>query len=391
MKVWPCLLSLAFLVSACQLSAVTGAPEARRSPSVRPAALQSSAPTLGALSPAAAEGAVTAAHKTLLVAAIHNALGATRASRVSSTLNDASGVIGNNGSSLISDNGLGLISDNGLGYAVQQADARLVDYTSETNDLVYSFRYLQSGISAKDGVMKIYDKALYHSLGEAGREQALLDHFVWDDVALELGFKGAGTLAIAFPMRKVSSKRLPFAGSMTTRRICRIMGTTASDLDTIGWQYDFDLDISLLAGEKDSASFKAVAGEKDIVSVPTSDGAVQTLPVRLDVTGKNATGTYTGTAEYAQHRANFIHTTTDGAETKIGFFNPPDGKNRLEVECVDARLKVLAEFEADKGGSGKVLSLAEGESEQVATLKYDVEGVATITFEDGTELKARLF
>lgn len=396
MKVWPSLLSLAFLLSACQLPAATGSPDVRRSPSVRPAALK---PPATVTTAATAQGAVTAASKKLLVSAIHNALGATRASRLSSTLNETSGVIGNNGGNIVSDNGLGLISnngggivsDNGLGYAVLQ-DGRLVSYTSETNDLVYFFTYTREGMSAKNGTMKIYEKKGYKSLPEAEREQALLDHFVWDDVSLDIGYKGAGTLAIAFPMRKVTSKRLPFVDGMTTRRIVRLNGLSENDLTTIGWQYDFALDIALLGGEKDKAQFTASAGEKDLIESPTSDGGIQSLPVRLDVTGKNATGTYTGSSEYAKHHATFIHTTTEGgAVTRIDFYNPPEGKNRMEVECVDAKLKVLAELDADNGGTGEVLSLAEPTPKRVATLKYDAEGLATITFEDGSELKARLF
>jgi hypothetical protein len=397
MKVWHSFLSLAFLLSACQLPAVTGSPDVRRSPAVRPAATKSPGT---ATTPLTAKGAVTAANKTLLVSAIHNALGATRASRLSSTLNETSGVIGNNGGNiisdnglgLISDNGLGLISDNGLGYAVLQ-EGRLVSYTSETNDLVYFFSYTQAGTSAKNGTMKIYEKQGYKTLPEAEREQALLDHFVWDDVSLEMGYKGvSGTLAIAFPMRKVTSKRLPFVEGMTTRRIVKLNGLSMTNLATIGWEYSFALDIALLGGEKDTAQFTASAGEKDLIESPTSDGGVQSLPVRLDVTGKNATGTYTGNAEYAKHHATFVHTTTKGgAVTRVDFFNPPEGKNRMEVECVDAKLKVIAELDAENGGTGEVLSLAEATPKQVATLKSDAEGLATISFEDGSELKARLF
>ncbi|MNT99166.1 hypothetical protein D3C72_2419490 [compost metagenome] len=76
----------------------------------------------------------------------------------------------------------------------------------------------------------------------------------------------------------------------------------------------------------------------------------------------------------------------------IAFHSPPEGLNRVEVESVEAGLKVVTDYDpAEPGGKGRVLSTASDKAEEVAKLTYDAEGLATITFLDGSTIQARLF
>ncbi|MFN3432158.1 MAG: hypothetical protein ACK46X_19690, partial [Candidatus Sericytochromatia bacterium] len=220
------------------------------------------------------------------------------------------------------------------------------------------------------------------------RERALLDHFVWDDIGLQLGYGGSPLhVAITFPMSKVSSKRLNFADKMTTRRIVKLESLTNTAMTDVGWEYEFDLAIALLGGDQDTASFKAVAGEQDLIQVGTSRGSSQTLPARLTVTGKNEGGTYAGTADSLKHRADITHTATDGLQTRVGFYSPPGGTSQLEVESLTTGFTLTTELRGDAGGEGELLA----KGEKVGTLRYDAEGIATITFQDGSTVQARLF
>jgi hypothetical protein len=86
------------------------------------------------------------------------------------------------------------------------------------------------------------------------------------------------------------------------------------------------------------------------------------------------------------------HTTKDGAKTQILYVSPPKGQNELTITCEEAKLKLTATVE--KGhptGSGQVLDLSGAQPQAIAPLTYDENGVATITFPDGTKAQAQLF
>jgi hypothetical protein len=397
MKAMPVVLMTAMFLGACQLAGPTGTSGTKR------ATTTAATPTKKPASPAPTKvetvgnGALSKANKDSLVRSLQNALAATRASRVSATLNEASGIIANDGAGVLSDNGLGVISNNGSGVISNNgAGYRLlakgdVDFTSETADLVYHFQYKNfSAPAPRNGSMKIYEKAGYKSTVPGDREKALLDHFEWPDMGMTLGHGGVPLhAAISFPMTKVSSKRLPFTDKMLTRRVLRLKNLTSTkseDRTDIGWEYEFDLAVAFLGGDKDTASFTAIAGENDLMTVPTSRGSDQSLPKRLVVTGKNASGTYAGEADCVTHRVEVTHTDADGHKTRTVVLSPPGKPTHLEVESLAAGFTIQAEL-TPAGGEGELLTAGT----KAGTLRYDAEGVATITFKDGTTTKAQLF
>jgi hypothetical protein len=399
MKAMPVVLMTAMFLGACQLAGPTATSGNKRTtttatPTKKPA---SPAPVKVEALDAVGNGALSKANKDSLVRSLHNALAATRASRVSATLNEASGIIANDGAGVLSDNGLGVISNNGAGVISNNgAGYRLlakgdVDFTSETADLVYHFQYKNfSAPAPRNGSMKIYEKAGYKSTVPGDREKALLDHFEWPDMGMTLGHGGVPLhAAISFPMTKVSSKRLPFTDKMLTRRVLRLKNLTSTkseDRTDIGWEYEFDLAVAFLGGDKDTASFTAIAGENDLMTVPTSRGSEQSLPKRLVVTDKNATGTYAGEADCVTHRVEVTHTDADGHKTRTVVLSPPGKPTHLEVESLAAGFTIQAEL-TPAGGEGELLTAGT----KVGSLRYDAEGVATITFKDGTTAKAQLF
>ncbi|MFN3432157.1 MAG: hypothetical protein ACK46X_19685 [Candidatus Sericytochromatia bacterium] len=388
----------ALCLSACQLAGPAGTSGAKRaSATPSPKKPATPAPAKVEALEAVGNGALSKANKDSLVRSLHNALAATRASRVSATLNEASGIIANDGAGVLSDNGLGVISNNGAGVVSNGAAGfRLlakgdVDFTSETTDLVYHFQYKNfSAPAPRNGSMRIYEKAGFKSSVPGDREKALLDHYEWPDMGMTLGHGGEPLhAAISFPMTKVSSRRLPFADKMLTRRVLRLKSLTstkAEDRTDIGWEYEFDLAVAFLGGETDTASFKAIAGEKDLMMLPTSRGTEQSLPARLVVTGKNATGTYAGEADCVKHRADITHTATDGLKTRAVLVTAPGEPSRLEVESLTTGFTIKAAL-TPEGGEGELLA----KGEKVGTLRHDAQGVATITFKDGTSVKAQLF
>ncbi|MNS79611.1 hypothetical protein D3C72_1132710 [compost metagenome] len=392
MRAMPVVLMTALFLGACQLAGPTATTGAKRTavtptPSKKPA---TPAPVKAEALGSVGNGALSKANKDSLVSALRNALAATRASRVSATLNEASGIIANDGAGVLSDNGLGVISNNGAGYRLLAKGD--VDFTSETADLVYHFQYKNfSAPAPRNGSMRIYEKVGYHSTVPGDREKALLDHFEWPDMGMTLGHGGVPLhAAISFPMTKVSSKRLPFTDKMLTRRVLRLKNLTSTkseDRTDIGWEYEFDLAVAFLGGEKDTASFTAIAGENDLMTVPTSRGSDQSLPKRLAVTGKNANGTYAGEADCVKHTVAITHTNTDGHKTRTLVLSPPGKPTHLEVESLATGFTIKAELTPAGGGEGELLTAGA----KVGTLRYDADGVATITFKDGTTAKAQLF
>lgn len=387
------LVTLALLLSACQLQAAPGTSDGANS--LRPTGVAAKK----AASPMpAAKARVSQANKDALVRAIHNALGATRVSKVSLALNETSGIIANNGSSILSDNGLGLISDNGLGLGGTTAKAYRTlaaavtgDYDVETDDLIYRFH----DATSKQGEIKVYEKdAFKAATTDADREKALLDHFRWDDIGFALDAMGPPVIAtVTFPMRKVFSKRIPFADRLTTKEKVKVVDLQAQRWTTLGWEYDIDIASKLADGGTDTSSFKAVAGEADLDWFVLPNGQKQTIPKRLAVTGTNSVGSYTGTVDYPSHQFDLTHTaTTGGARTLVHYLSPPKGTNQLTITCEEAKLQVKVAIDKDQTqGTGQVLDVSGATPQVLAPLTYDGSGLATISFPDGTTAKAQLF
>lgn len=388
------LVTLALLLSACQLQPLPGTSDGANSR--RPtttAAKKAASPAPGP------QALVSQANKDALVRAIHNALGATRVSKVSLALNETSGIIANNGSSILSDNGLGLISDNGLGlggttakaYHTLQAATVTGDYDVETDELLYRFH----DATSKQGEIKIYEKdAFKAATTDAEREKALLDHFRWDDIVFNLEAMGPPIIAtVSFPMRKVFSKRIPFADTFTTKERVRVIDLQQQRWTTLGWEYDIDIASKLADGGTDTSRFKAVAGEDDLDWFVLPNGQKQTIPKKLAVTGTNSTGSYTGTVDYTSHQFDLTHTATaGGARTLVHYLSPPKGTNALTITCEEAKLQVKVTIDKDQTqGSGQVLDVSGAAPQVLAPLTYDVNGLATISFPDGTTAKAQLF
>jgi hypothetical protein len=321
---------------------------------------------------------------------------ASRAARVSTTMSDISGVLSNNAASLIANNAGNLVSDHGASFRLMAATPtpgpnqeafEPIHFVSETDTLVYK---VDSDEETKGG-FKSYDKAGYH----AGKlDEALVDDFGWDDVKNFPNWGGdQASVAVEHHLVKHSSKRLPFGDRFVSREIFRLRPNATMDgvqTDTVGWEIEFGLDVALLGGALDHATFKAVAGENDLTVVPASDGTTLVLPTNTTLTGSNARGAYTGRIETKGGALNvqITHATADGAKTEITIATTQAGATHEVVGIPGAHLILTADVDQGRG----TLTDDQGEHPlKLGDVKWDAGGLATITLADGSTLQARLF
>lgn len=343
-------------------------------------------------SPVAPDGALAAdpaaeqaaSRRRGLIAALHNGVAASRAAAITRTLGEATRLISDKGGGIISNNGGTIISNNGGSYRVAQAPEV---FKVETDVLVYVIRVE----TEQTGEFKTYDRGRYEALGEAEREQALLDHFTWDHVAILTGQgENKDLVAVAYTLHRVSSKRIPFAETLVSKELYRVEQQESGFAGaSVGWEIEFSMDVPLLGEARDRASFKAVAGEKDLKVVTADNGYTVTLPMTLALTGTNTTGAYVGRIEHdAEVATRVTHTATAGAKTHVALQYLATGGVVQDVESVEAGLRVVARIVPGEAGVGEVL---DAKGERAGEVRWDAEGIATITFEDGAVERARLF
>jgi hypothetical protein len=380
-------------------------------------------------SPAASTARLVAAplaapRRTALLDGLANAVAASRATRLTANVSDASGALGgsaasilsNNGSSIISDNGGGIISDNGgsvvstngssltsktkrrlLSFAADHpaSEAAMAGqafhFTSETATLVYVVDF-----PAPDhGGYKAYEKQAYHDLPPERREEALVDDFAVDSETTTTNYQDDPTkVAIDYHMRKISSKRVPFADKLLSREIYQFAPTdTGFAAQTVGWEIAFDVAVPGLAGgADDKASFKAVAGPDDLEKVPADIVGNLMLPARVALTGHNDRGTYEGTTDnHGRLVSHIAHTSAAGVKTILDITNELDGSTRQAIELPDAKLRLVTTTSAKGEQAGELDDTSGATPEVLADVTWDADGVATIAFRAGDLLKARLF
>jgi hypothetical protein len=368
-----------------------------------PKAEAGASPEASATPAVVATPAIAPARRDALLAALHEAFPAGRASRVTTLLGDASGVLSNNAASLISDAGGGIVSDNGGGiisnnggtYRLAQAEpppgTRPADaiefFTAKTDELVYEV----TAITEQRGRFRSFDRRGWDGLAPERRLEALVDEFAWDDVVHEYPYGGAqDKLGITYKLRKVTSKRVPFTDRIDSREVYRMEFRPGGVATTpIGWEIAFALDMPAIGETAEKADFQAIAGEKDLQIVPRSDGAAFSLPRNMTLTGKNARGTYTGSVVHGEDIETVItHAAADGTKSVLDMITRADGSRRHTVTAEAAGLRFAADLAADGTGTGRI---EEPDGTKLGDVTWDAEGVGTIAFPDGEKLTVPLF
>lgn len=327
-----------------------------------------------------------------LVAALNNLVAAGRASQVTSAVRQASSIISNAGGSIISNAGGGILSDNGLGYRTLADAPRVI----ETDELVYEITMAPDD---SKGEFRTYDKALYKTLPAADRPQALVDHFTIDSVKAGMASAGPPVLAEAtYHLTMVSSKRLPFAKNqgLTAKEIYEVTFVGDGTKETlVGWEIAFEMDVSLLDGKTDHASFKAVAGKEDLAFFTDAAGDTLGIPKQLTLTGSNSQGGYQGRMTGADYPVTEMdHETTDTRVlSRLSLQTKSDGTTVRTTELPAEKLRVATTQAADGTGTGQLFDLAGAQPRPIGNLTWTPDGLATITLTEGDKasFKARLF
>jgi hypothetical protein len=329
--------------------------------------------------PSAVRRALSGAQRTALVTALDDMIAGGRASLLAGSVSQSSRLISNNGGSIL--------SDNGLGYRTLAATTRV----SETEAIVY----VVTTVDDKNGIFKAYDKAGYKALPEAQREQALLDHFTWSDMAVALTSAGPpAKVDVTYNMNVVSSKRLPFTKDQVIKArepyvVDTVGGVPAPRM--VGWEIEFSMEVTGLSGTKDQARFKGVAAEADLEYVTTPEGLRQGFPKRLALSGSNNTGTYEGqTAGATSLTTTLEHASGAGMRTRLTVEPKGTGGTRRTIELPAEKLRVVLDIDADNKGSGELVDITGGPV-RLGTIAWTTEGVGTVSLEGGESFQLRVF
>jgi hypothetical protein len=432
--------------------AATVAPGASAASDAPPAASASPAPStapspsripLVALVPARREG---------LLASLRDALAASRATRVSTVIGEASGVLSNNSGGVLSNNGGNVVSDAGGAYRASLPSGAFLRpgdraYRASLpsgaflrpGDRAYraslpsgaflrpgdrAYRLAQAATPSPGGPTvrvartaalvyevtneadgsgryQAFDRARYDALPPARRGEALVDEFRWDEGVVG-GVEPPDPLrfSLAYTLVKVTSTRIPFADRLETYETLRVDPKPDGDfvLPTGGradyvptsYTFTFDFDVTALGGPAERARFEAVAAEADLSTLPTEDGGTLTLPKNMTLTGSNPRGAYEGRIVADDEvRTTIAHVPAAGGRTVLEIVNRPDGTSRETITAEGPGLKLVVETKADRTAAGTVEDVAG--AGVYATLVAAADGVATITFLGGEIVRASLF
>jgi hypothetical protein len=263
-------------------------------------------------------------------------------------------------------------------------------FSAETSGLVYVV-VIPTPIT---GGFKSFDRATYASLPDDQKNTSLVDDFSWDNVVTQHPFNGDELkIGLEYHLKKNFSKRLPFSDRMISREILAIVpSATSLTTKSVGWEIEFNLDVALVGGDRDHASFKAIAGENDLVEIQQSNGGTLTSPTHLKLTGKNDRGNYTGTIEgHDKIDISVTHTTAAGIETVLVVHTLLDGTSSESITVPSLNLAVAIDVDAKGGGKGHLDDTKGAKPVKIGDITWDTAGVATIVLPDGSSFKATLF
>ena len=328
------------------------------------------------------------------VNALQDAAPAGRAATMTAVIAEAAGVISNNGAGLVGERGNGVISGGGAGLIGRRkwhlaGVLDKVPFTVETEDLVY---YIH-GTTDTEGEFKTYTRDAYKAAtDDAAREKALVDHFTWADLQVELDDKAQPPrVNTTFHITRVTSKRSPFAEHIVAKMITSLLPADAGlQTRAAGWDITFDIPTALADATEDVAHFRAVAGEKDIQAFTTPDGATFSIPTNLALTGSNARGAYSGHIDNGAKAIaiQMVHDAKDGSHTEIEQTMRRDGSLHYGVKSQASRLVLEVDRMAEAAATGKIKALAGAD---LGTIAIDPSGLGDISFTDGSHAKARVF
>lgn len=337
------------------------------------------------------------ARQSAFITSLHDALPVNIASGGMGTLSQAGSLVSNNGGNLISNNGGGLISDKGLGliggtggaWRLLQAPLSLLpDYTQVRQDVVLR----QKADGMLSAVISLYDPKTWDPAPGADNEGALIDRFRMKVVDFQ--FPSPEEMTFDLDLKVVTSQRIPFVDELLLRQAVKKTPTGAAE--TTRMEYRLGFDVKLADGTVDRAKLVYVAEAKDLAPDGNASGSIGVSfePRRMDVTGTNGHGTYTGEAAFPPGGAilgSFIHTRPDGT-TSSGEYNlRPDGSSTHTATSDQGKLTLVIERTADGEASVEVRDL-EATTPAARPEAVTVEGgVATFDFGEGTKPRARIY
>lgn len=338
------------------------------------------------------------------VASLRDALPVSMASGGLGTLALASSLVSNNGGSLLSDNGLGLISNNGgsivsnsgagLGagasglWGLLQAPMSLLPaYTRVRQDVVMVQK--PTGMLAAE--ISLYDPKTWNAAPGADNEAALIDRFAMTVLTFKVLTPEHGTFDLG--LKVVTSRRLPFADKLVLRQ--EVKKDATGKFQSVKMAYLLDFDAVQADGTTDRAEFELVAGAEDLApDAATGEVGVSYEPRRMDMTGKNGRGAYTGEWKFPPGGAiegRFTHTVPGGAETLGEFTIQPDGASTQVTTSQNGRLALVTKRTAAGVTSLELRDVAGPTPVVLPDAVSEAKGVATFELGEGGKVRARLF